>query len=43
VVERLCSEGIRARVFSRSGKPGTIRGDLLTGEGLRPAVQASIP
>jgi uncharacterized protein YbjT (DUF2867 family) len=39
VVERLCSEGIRARVFSRSGKPGTIRGDLLTGEGLRPAVQ----
>ena len=39
VVERLCSEGIRARVFSRSGKPGTIRVDLLTGEGLRPAVQ----
>jgi uncharacterized protein YbjT (DUF2867 family) len=39
VVERLGSEGIRARVFSRSGKPGTIRGDFLTGEGLRPAVQ----
>jgi uncharacterized protein YbjT (DUF2867 family) len=39
VVERLGSEGIRARVFSRSGKPCTIRGDLLTGEGLRPAVQ----
>ena len=39
VVERLGSEGIRARVFSRSGKPGTIKGDLLTGEGLGPAVQ----
>jgi uncharacterized protein YbjT (DUF2867 family) len=39
VVERLGSEGIRARVFSRSGKPGTMRGDLLTGEGLGPAVQ----
>jgi uncharacterized protein YbjT (DUF2867 family) len=39
VVERLRSEGIRARVFSRSGRPGTLRGDLLTGEGLEPAVQ----
>jgi uncharacterized protein YbjT (DUF2867 family) len=39
VVERLRSVGIRARVFSRSGKPGTIRGDLLTGEGLESAVQ----
>ncbi len=39
VVERLGSEGIRARAFSRSGKPGTIRGDLLTGEGLESAVQ----
>jgi uncharacterized protein YbjT (DUF2867 family) len=39
VVERLGSEGIRARVFSRSGRPCTIRGDLLTGEGLEPAVQ----
>jgi len=39
VVERLGSEGIRARILSRSGKPGTMRGDLLTGEGLRPAVQ----
>jgi uncharacterized protein YbjT (DUF2867 family) len=39
VVERLGSEGVRTRVFSRSGKPGTIRGDLLTGEGLEQAVQ----
>jgi uncharacterized protein YbjT (DUF2867 family) len=39
VVERLGSEGIRARVLSRSGRPGTIRGDLLTGEGLEPAVR----
>jgi nucleoside-diphosphate-sugar epimerase len=39
VVEQLDSEGIRARVFSRSGKPGTIKGDLRTGEGLVPAVQ----
>jgi uncharacterized protein YbjT (DUF2867 family) len=39
VVERLGSEGIRARVFSRSGKPDTMRGDLITGEGLEQAVQ----
>ncbi len=39
VVERLGSEGVRARVLSRIGKPGTMRGDLLTGEGLVPAVQ----
>jgi len=39
VVERLGSAGIQARVLSHSGKPGTIRGDLLTGEGLEPAVQ----
>ena len=39
VEERLGSEGVGARVFSRSGRPGTIRGDLLTGEGLEPAVQ----
>jgi uncharacterized protein YbjT (DUF2867 family) len=39
VVERLGSEGIMARVLSRSGRPGTIRGDLLTGEGLEPAVR----
>ena len=39
VVERLGSEGIRARVFSRSGKPGTMKGDLRTGEGLESALQ----
>jgi uncharacterized protein YbjT (DUF2867 family) len=39
VVERLGFEGVRARIFSRSGKPGTMRGDLLTGEGLEPAVE----
>ena len=39
VVERLGSEGVRARIYSRSGKPGTMRGDLFTGEGLEPAVQ----
>ncbi len=41
VVERLGSAGIEARVFSRSGQPGTIRGDLLTGEGLDPAVRGA--
>jgi uncharacterized protein YbjT (DUF2867 family) len=39
VVEQLGSEGIRARVYSRSGKPSTMKGDLRTGEGLEPAVQ----
>ncbi len=34
VVERLGSAGVEARVLSRSGRPGTIRGDLSTGEGL---------
>jgi uncharacterized protein YbjT (DUF2867 family) len=38
VVERLGSEGAAARVFSRRGRPGTISGDLLTGEGLELAV-----
>jgi uncharacterized protein YbjT (DUF2867 family) len=38
VVERLESAGLRARVFSRR-ESGTFRGDLLTGEGLEPAVQ----
>jgi uncharacterized protein YbjT (DUF2867 family) len=41
VVERLGSAGIEARVFSRSGRPGTIRGDLRTGEGLDPAVRGA--
>jgi uncharacterized protein YbjT (DUF2867 family) len=34
VVERLGSAGIEARVLSRSGRPGTVRGDLSTGEGV---------
>ena len=39
VVDRLRSAGVGTRVLSHSGKPGTIRGDLLTGEGLQPAVR----
>ena len=39
VVDRLHSEGIGARVLSHSEKPGTMKGDLLTGEGLEPAVR----
>jgi uncharacterized protein YbjT (DUF2867 family) len=39
VVELLGSEGIRVRILSRSGKPGTMKGDLRTGEGLVPAVK----
>ena len=39
VVERLGSAGVEARVLSHSGRPGTIQGDLLTGEGLESAVQ----
>lgn len=39
IVERLGSAGLQARVYSRSGKPGTIRGDLRTGEGLEVAVK----
>lgn len=39
VVERLGSLKIGARVLSRSGRPGTIRGDLLTGEGLERAIR----
>jgi len=38
VVGRLRSNGIKPRVLSRSGRPGTIKGDLLTGEGLAEAV-----
>ena len=41
VVERLGSADIEARVLSRSGRSGTIRGDLLTGEGLDPALGAA--
>lgn len=39
VVERLSSAGVEARVLSRSGREGTVRGDLLTGEGLEVAVR----
>ena len=39
VVRRLSSAGIEARVLSRSGREGMIRGDLLTGEGLERAVR----
>jgi uncharacterized protein YbjT (DUF2867 family) len=39
VAERLSSAGDKARVLSRSGRSGTIRGDLLTGEGLDLAVR----
>jgi uncharacterized protein YbjT (DUF2867 family) len=39
VVERLRAGGVGARVLSRSGRPGTIRGDLMTGEGLDGAVR----
>ncbi len=38
VVERLRAAGREARILSRSGRPGTVRGDLLTGEGLLEAV-----
>jgi nucleoside-diphosphate-sugar epimerase len=38
VVECLSSAGIEAQVLSRSGRPGTIRGDLLTGAGLERAI-----
>jgi uncharacterized protein YbjT (DUF2867 family) len=38
VVERLRSAHIEPRVLSHSNRPGTIQGDLLTGEGLEKAV-----
>lgn len=38
VVERLVARGARARILSHSGRADTIRGDLLTGEGLKQAV-----
>lgn len=38
VVERLRPAGIEPRVLSHSNRPGTIQGDLLTGEGLEEAV-----
>lgn len=39
VVRRLRLTGIEPRVLSRRGRPGTFRGDLLTGEGLEAAVR----
>jgi uncharacterized protein YbjT (DUF2867 family) len=39
VVERLGSAGVGTRVLSHSGKPGTIGGDLRTGEGIDAAVR----
>ena len=39
VVKRLGSEGIEPRALSRGDHPSTIRGDLLTGEGLEAAVR----
>jgi uncharacterized protein YbjT (DUF2867 family) len=38
VVECLRDAGQDVRVLSRSGRPGTVRGDLITGEGLERAV-----
>jgi nucleoside-diphosphate-sugar epimerase len=38
VVQRLRDAGREVWVLSRSGHPGTIRADLLTGEGLEQAV-----
>ena len=39
VVDRLRSRGMETRVLSHSNRPGTIHGDLLTGEGLNAAVE----
>ena len=39
VVERLRAKGHETRVMSRSGRPGTVGGDLLTGEGIEEAVR----
>jgi uncharacterized protein YbjT (DUF2867 family) len=39
VVDRLSRSGEDVRVMSGSGRAGTIRGDLLTGEGLEEAVE----
>src|SRR5215207_2344864 len=41
VVDRLRAEGLEPRVMSRSGRPGTIKGDLLTGEGIEAAVRGA--
>lgn len=39
VVDRLRDAGREVRALSRSERPGTARGDLLTGEGLKEAVE----
>jgi uncharacterized protein YbjT (DUF2867 family) len=39
VVGRLRERGRKARVMSRSGRPGTIKADLLTGKGIEAAVR----
>lgn len=39
VVERLDAAGVESRVLSRAGRAGTVKGDLLTGEGLDAAVR----
>ena len=41
VVDLLRAEGIEPRAMSRSGRPGTIKGDLLTGEGIEAAVRGA--
>jgi uncharacterized protein YbjT (DUF2867 family) len=41
VVDRLRTEGLEPRVMSRSARPGTIKGDLLTGEGIEAAVRGA--
>jgi uncharacterized protein YbjT (DUF2867 family) len=38
VVDRLRAAGREVRALSRGGRPGTVRGDLLTGEGIEEAV-----
>jgi hypothetical protein len=43
MVDRLCAEGLEPRVMSRSGRPGTIEGELLTGEGIEAAPRAVPP
>ena len=39
VVDRLQAAGCNVQALSRSERPGTVRGDLLTGEGLEKAVK----
>lgn len=39
VTDRLRATDHEARVLSRSGRPGTVRGDLLTGESIKAAVR----